>query len=189
MRLYPVRQSQATVTTSPTRPEHRSAVHRDASPPLLPYILGMSTTSDDRAGLAVDDLGDDDAGESDRGADLLGDALNLDLVALGGRGKIAHVDIDGDAGLLAQVPGGDGYAAGPVHDGRRHRAVDPAPRVHVVPRQRQPRLHVPPRRRPNVYPRQQEVVDRRVGQLRLYDLLNVRPDLFDVVGSHDGYKE
>ncbi len=142
--------------------------------PLL-HVLGVGPGRDDGAGLAVDDLGDDDAGVGEGAADAVGGADDLDLVALAGGRQVAHVDVDRYARLLAQVPGRDSHAAGPVHDRRRHRPVDAAPRVDVVPRQRQPRRHAAPRRRSDPHPRQQEAVDGRVGQCGRHQPLDVRP--------------
>lgn len=145
------------------------------SPPLLPYVLRMRTTRDHGANFApLHDLGNNDLGKRDRIPHLLRNALDLDLVAHARRRQVAHVDVDGDARLLAQVPGRDGHAARPVDDGRRHGPVDPAPRVDVVAGQREARPHVPFARRSDPHRGEQEVVDRAVGERRGYDLLDVR---------------
>lgn len=101
----------------------------------------MCPGRDDGTNYPVDDLGDDDARERERAPDFLGGSLDLDLVALSGRGQVAHVDVYGHARLCSQIPGRDGHAPGPVGDGGRHGAVDAPARVDVIPREHEPRLH------------------------------------------------
>lgn len=148
----------------------------------------MRAAGDDGAGHAVDQLGDDDLGEGDGAADLFGGALDLDLVAVAGRRQVADVDVDRDAGALAQVPGGDGHAAGPVDDGGRDAAVDAAARVDVVLGQPQPGLDGAPRRLVDPDVGQEEVVDGRAGQHVGHQALNVGFDCV-VVGRHDDYSD
>lgn len=128
---------------------------------------------DDGASHPVDDLGDADAREGEGAAHLLGGPLDLDLVALAGRRQVAHVDVDGHARLRPQVPGGNSHAPHPVGDGGRHGAVDAAPGVEVVPRERQPRLDGALGREHDPHVGEQEVVDGRVGQHSAHEVLDV----------------
>jgi hypothetical protein len=146
--------------------------------------LGMRGRHNNLAPLAILNLVNVHLGKRKASSHPLGDAFNLDLLADLRAGLVGDVDIDAHAGLLAKVPGRDGHAAGPVHDGGAHGAVQRLAHVHVVFRQGEAREHQAFACVGDADGCEQEVVDGGLGEFGRDEVLDV--SVLGGLGGHDG---
>jgi hypothetical protein len=135
--------------------------------------LGVRGRHNNLAPLAILNLVDIHLGERKAPSHPLSDTLDLDLLANFRAGLVRDVDVDAHAGLLAEVPGRDGHAAGPVNNCGAHGAVQRLAHVHVVFGQGEAGEHHAFAGVGDADGCEQEVVDGGLGEFGRDEVLNV----------------